>query len=137
MKKILPILLLTLAAKFAAAQTTTTYEYDKLYRLTKITYGNGSSITYLYDANGNRTNQFVVGTVTTYTFIGNGNWSVAANWLGNNVPPLNLPNGSVVIIDPVINGECVLDVNQTAMPGSIIRVMAGKKFRVPGNVSIQ
>ena len=32
---------------------TAAYEYDKLQRLTKTTYTNGSAISYQYDANGN------------------------------------------------------------------------------------
>lgn len=53
MKKTFLILLVLITRKSLTAQTTT-YEYDKLYRLTKITYSNGSSIAYQYDANGNR-----------------------------------------------------------------------------------
>lgn len=31
-----------------------TYEYDALGRLTKVTFDDGSTITYVYDENGNR-----------------------------------------------------------------------------------
>jgi len=35
------------------------YEYDEVGRLTKAIYSNGASITYTYDAAGNRTNRIV------------------------------------------------------------------------------
>jgi YD repeat-containing protein len=38
-----------------AADAATTYEYDSLGRLTKVTYDDGSWVQYAYDANGNRT----------------------------------------------------------------------------------
>ncbi|MFC1601372.1 hypothetical protein ACFL34_03395 [Candidatus Sumerlaeota bacterium] len=38
-----------------AAQTTITYSYDKVYRLTGASYSHDNSVTsYTYDANGNR-----------------------------------------------------------------------------------
>lgn len=37
----------------------TTYEYDSLNRLTKVTYADGAQILYYYDANGNRTSKLV------------------------------------------------------------------------------
>lgn len=37
------------------------YTYDTLGRLTKVTYGNGVVITYVYDAAGNRTSLVVTG----------------------------------------------------------------------------
>ena len=50
----LAILFLTLGM---TAQTTTNYEYDKLYRLKVVTFPSGSTITYNYDANGNRSQE--------------------------------------------------------------------------------
>ncbi len=51
-------LLYTLALMFATmqafAQGTTKYEYDELNRLTQVTYGNGVTVSYTYDALGNR-----------------------------------------------------------------------------------
>ena len=46
----------------------TTYTYDNLYRLTKVVYGNGVTVSYTYDALGNRTGKQVTGaSTTTYT----------------------------------------------------------------------
>jgi len=46
---------------FATMQTfAQTYTYDNLNRLTKVVYGNGTTITYTYDALGNRISKKVV-----------------------------------------------------------------------------
>ncbi len=73
----------------------------------------------------------------TYTFTGNGSWSTTSNWLSGIKPPLNLPAGSTIIIDPEINGECILDVQQQVLPGAYFTVMPGKKLLVPGNLLLQ
>jgi uncharacterized repeat protein (TIGR03803 family) len=79
--------------------------------------------------------------VVSYIFNGNGNWSNAANWQGGNKPPLILLNGSEIIIDPIINGECVLDIPpaqiQEIKQGAKITVMAGKKLRLQNGLIIQ
>jgi Pregnancy-associated plasma protein-A len=72
-----------------------------------------------------------------YRFTGNGNWNVGANWSEGIIPPSTLPNGDMIMIDPLPGGECVLNVSMTvSSPGSII-VMAGKQLRIPGNLVIQ
>ena len=43
------------------AQDTTSYTYDELGRLKTVTYGDGVSVVYEYDAAGNRTQQVVTG----------------------------------------------------------------------------
>ncbi len=73
----------------------------------------------------------------TYTFTGNGSWSNSSNWLSGNLPPLDLPAGSAIIIDPAVNGECMLDVNQRVLPGAYFTVMPGKKLLVSGNLLVQ
>lgn len=75
--------------------------------------------------------------VKTYTFTGNGSWSTAANWSGNSIPPSTLPTGSQIVINPSAANECVLDVQQTISKGATLTVMAGKKFKVNGNLTIQ
>ncbi|MBR1655382.1 MAG: RHS repeat protein [Prevotella sp.] len=59
---------------FASLQTfaqTNTYEYDANNRLTKVTYGNGVTVAYSYDALGNRTSKKVAVTATQYTITTN------------------------------------------------------------------
>ena len=73
----------------------------------------------------------------TYTFNGNGNWDVPSNWLNNAIPPANLPSGAEIIIDPLVTGECILNITQTVLAGGKLTVMTGKKFRIPGNLTIQ
>ena len=62
-------LLYTLVLLFATLQTfAQTYTYDKNSRLTKVTYGNGVTVSYTYDELGNRTGKQVTGaSTTTYT----------------------------------------------------------------------
>jgi len=72
-----------------------------------------------------------------YVFIGNGNWDDAANWSNNTVPPAVLPDQSEIIIDPVSNGECILNIPQTILAGAKMVVATNKKFRINGNLTIQ
>ncbi|MBL0359312.1 MAG: DUF5060 domain-containing protein [Chitinophagaceae bacterium] len=74
---------------------------------------------------------------TTYTFAGSGNWDVATNWANNLVPPAILTGGTTIVIDPPANGECVLNIQQSITNGATLRVMANKKFRVLGALTIQ
>ena len=62
-------LLYTLALLFATMQTfAQTYTFDSDNQLTKVVYGNGVTVTYGYDALGNRTSKKVTGaTAATYT----------------------------------------------------------------------
>jgi hypothetical protein len=71
-----------------------------------------------------------------YTFTGSGNWNVASNWLGNEVPPTNLPAEAQIIINPPASEECILNVPVTVPSRSTITVSPGKKFRILGNLSI-
>lgn len=54
MKHITLLVILVATSGCVNAQITTSYKFDRLYRLTKITYANGSTVGYSYDANGNR-----------------------------------------------------------------------------------
>ncbi len=71
-----------------------------------------------------------------YTFVGNGNWSNAINWANGNVPPAILPAGDQIVIYPLANGECVLNVNQTVSSAASLFVVANKKFRITGNLTV-
>lgn len=72
-----------------------------------------------------------------YRFTGNGNWNVGANWSEGIVPPSTLPNGDMIMIDHIPGGECVLNVAQTVSSAGSLIVVAGKQFRIPGNLLIQ
>lgn len=73
--------------------------------------------------------------ITTYTFIGSGNYNVASNWLNGLMPPNPLPANSLILINGA--GECNLNVPQTINTGASLRVEPGKLFRVNGNLLIQ
>ena len=77
-----------------------------------------------------------IAATSVYTFTGNGNWDVASNWLNNLIPPANLPAPKEIIIDPVSNGECVLNILQHLAIGSKITINAGKKLRILGDLNI-
>lgn len=72
-----------------------------------------------------------------YHFTGNGNWNIATNWENSKIPPQHVLHCAEIIIDPVAGGECILNTKQVVAPGARITVVAGKKFRVVGNVLIQ
>jgi len=80
---------------------------------------------------------FVGNYYTVYTFTGNGNWSAAANWNNNSMPPSTLSNGAAIIIDPVAGGQCMLDIHYSLSPGTTLTVNAGKNFLIPGNLTVQ
>lgn len=72
----------------------------------------------------------------TYTFTGNGNYSVAANWSGGILPPSILPAGSSIIINPVTGGICTLNIYQKILPGGLFKVIAAKTLIIEGNLDI-
>ncbi|MFM2358225.1 MAG: hypothetical protein RLY16_217 [Bacteroidota bacterium] len=73
---------------------------------------------------------------TTYTFIGNGNWSNPANWQNGQIPPAILTGTDAIVINPAGAGECILDVSQTVNIGTSFTVVTGKNLRILGNLSI-
>ncbi|MBA3603966.1 MAG: hypothetical protein H0W50_10095, partial [Parachlamydiaceae bacterium] len=75
-----------------------------------------------YQGNFRRSGQ--VPEITT-RFIGSGNWNISSNWSDGVVPPLNVPKGYHLVIDPAI-GVCEIDSPITLSPGSSLRVVAGK-----------
>jgi len=72
-----------------------------------------------------------------YIFNGDGNWSDAANWSYNTVPPAVLPSGASIFVNPKQGGVCNLNVSQTISQGAKIIVVAGKNIKIPLNLSIQ
>lgn len=71
-----------------------------------------------------------------YTFIGNGNWQEASNWQNYQIPPSILPSGEQIIIDPIVQGECILSQQQIISNGATLRVNPAKKLRIVGNLNI-
>lgn len=71
----------------------------------------------------------------TYTFIGDGNWSVASNWQNGLIPPSQLLWGSQIVINP--SGTCIMNVTQSITKGATLTVTAGKTFTIPGKLTIQ
>ncbi len=72
-----------------------------------------------------------------YTFTGDGNWDDAANWLNNTKPPATLPSGDAIIINPAVNGQCVLNVTQHISAGAAMSVSTGKNLVIPGLLMLQ
>lgn len=71
----------------------------------------------------------------TYTFNGTGNWSDAANWINNTVPPPVLSPGSKIIIDPPQGEKCVLDMSYVINPGTELVIKQGRQFEVIANLT--
>ena len=72
----------------------------------------------------------------SYTFTGNGNWDDTSNWLNSSMSPATVAAGTQIIINPVDGGECLLNIHYTVSPGAVFTVMAGKNFRIVGDLNI-
>jgi len=72
----------------------------------------------------------------TYTFNGNGNWSDSLNWLNSIKPPTPLLPNSIININPVSGGQCVVNVPVTITATATLNVMAGSQFIILGNLTI-
>ena len=66
----------------------------------------------------------------TYTFIGNGDWNTASNWLNNLVPPTTIVNNMSVTINPAGAGQCYYIGTIYIQSGGVITVVSGKAFNV-------
>jgi|GEM_PF-2440784 len=73
---------------------------------------------------------------TTYTFTGNGYWTVAPNWNNNTIPPAVLPAGDIININPAPGDSCVLNTPQTISSGASFNIFPGAIFIVTGGVTI-
>lgn len=67
-----------------------------------------------------------------YIFTGNGNWDDSSNWVDRNMPPDTVLAGSIILINPPIDGECILNKPQTIANGAKMKVMPGKRFLIVG-----
>ena len=74
---------------------------------------------------------------TTYTFTGNGNWNLAANWSNNTIPPAILPAGSAIVVNHAAGGSCQLNISQRIATGATLTVLTGKNLVVAGALTIQ
>lgn len=72
-----------------------------------------------------------------YSFTGNGSWSDANNWSGQQKPPAFLEKNASIVVSPSAGGTCVLDVPQTLAAGTKLEVMPDAKFIIQGNLQIQ
>ena len=73
-----------------------------------------------------------------YTFIGAGNWNIEGNWESNIIPPEVLNGCTQIIINPAGNNECLLNIPfQIISSGTVLSVMPGKRFRIPGKLEIK
>jgi hypothetical protein len=115
---------------------TTTWKYsnlgNNLHSMEYITSGAGGGGLGIGSESGKGAFQII-----TYTFTGNGNWSYNANWANSIKPPAILPNNGLIIIDPLLYGECLLDVIQTVPSGASLRVQPGKKFTINSSLRIK
>ena len=83
MKKLLTFIMLLWVV--AAAAQTTRYSYDNLNRLTRVTYANGTIVTYNYDANGNRISEIITGGTGIMQINDNGEVSLYPNPVKNDL----------------------------------------------------
>ena len=72
-----------------------------------------------------------------FIFTGNGNYNVPANWDNGIVPPAKILIGDEVIIDPPLNGECILNIPVTVLPGATFKVMPGKVLKINNNLQLK
>lgn len=99
-RKIIYTLALLFAVLQALSQTTVSYTYDNLNRVTKVVYGNGATVNYTYDALGNRLTKKVTGTTaTTHTI----NVAVVPTGAGTVTGAGEYSNGMMVELDAVAN----------------------------------
>ncbi len=70
-------------------------------------------------------------------FTGSGNWNDPANWTYGLLPPAILQGGAEIIISPRADGECVINTNQVISQEAKITVVAGKKLKIPLNLSVK
>jgi hypothetical protein len=62
---------------------------------------------------------------TTFTFSGDGSWSIPGNWRDGLKPPSFLPVGFSILIDPQPGGICNLDSIQHIATGAGFDIHSG------------
>ena len=114
------------------AQSKISYEYDNLYRLTKVIYPNGTSVSYSYDALGNRISKKVTGSPAEIRgdVDGDGHVTMADVYaivdyiMGKNPSPFILNNANV-------NGDNKVNVADVTEALKIINNKATRKGNDP------
>lgn len=71
-----------------------------------------------------------------YTFTGNGSWTDPKNWENHEVAPTIVPSGTKISINPVGDGECLLNESIIISKGALLSVEKGKKIKIAGDVTI-
>lgn len=74
---------------------------------------------------------------TTYLFNGAGNWNDLANWNCFLMPPASVSTGSKIIIDPMVDGSCLLNIPYNVKAGASLTVKPGRSFIVQQNLTLQ
>lgn len=72
----------------------------------------------------------------SYTFTGNGNWNVAANWFNGLMPPNTTGPGSTITINHPTGGQCNLNVAYNVTAGTSLTIMPGKRLIVQGALNV-
>jgi len=128
-RKILSIIITLLFAGNIYCQTNIVYQYDKLNRVTRVTYPNGTIIDYSYDQLNNRTSKIIAaasqlpiaaGTITGNTTVCQGQSSViyTVPMIANAISYIwTLPTGAV---GQSMTNTISVDYNANAVSGNII-----------------
>ena len=72
--------------------------------------------------------------VAQYMFTGNGNWTDAANWSDNVVPPSSSLVNTIITIKPSVGGQCVVNTLVRIPRTSKLIIENGKQLRTNNNL---
>ncbi|WP_153797397.1 ELWxxDGT repeat protein [Foetidibacter luteolus] len=73
--------------------------------------------------------------IPKYTFTGYGNFDNTRNWINGMLPPVTIPPGVEILIDPPTGKECILNV-PLKIKGGKLTIKPNAKITVRGNVLI-
>lgn len=74
---------------------------------------------------------------TVFRFIGNGNFSDNTNWEGGIAPKSPLAANAEIIIAPAGDGQCIVNIPFSLLPGGKFSILAGKKCLIQGGLTIK
>ncbi len=75
--------------------------------------------------------------VAQYMFVGNGNWTDAANWSDNMVPPPTSLINTIITIKPSTGGQCIVNTPISIPKTSKLIVENSKLLRMNSNLTFQ